>query len=140
MAGGDKIHSNVNTGIKSREPVPARRFPPQKVGKKESRPVPTSRALQKPKTKPTPQESEGWCAVCKIDCQSKKNLHVHVIGKKHKAAVEGPAVDKTEEAPDMKSSPSSSQAEKKRASDGKAEVSNSAKRVKTTTDSTVDEK
>ncbi|KAH7294887.1 hypothetical protein KP509_27G023200 [Ceratopteris richardii] len=123
-----------------REPVPARRFPPQEVGRKESRPVTTSRALQKPKTKPTPQESEGWCAVCKIDCQSKKNLHVHVIGKKHKAAVEGPAVDKTEEAPDEKSSPSSSQAEKKRASDGKAEVSNSAKRVKTTTDSTVDEK
>eukprot|EP00250_Pteridium_aquilinum_P004362 c14578_g1_i1 orf=108-1601(+) len=89
--------------------------------------------------KPCPEESEGWCSVCKIDCHNTKTLGIHVIGKKHKAAVEklqgdSVKVDETSTGAlgkeDSTSVPAAtSQADKKRAS-GEPEALQSAKRPK----------
>lgn len=110
---------------------------------------PSSRAGlgQKPppgKTKPPSVESEGWCAVCKIDCFYAKTLAIHVAGKKHQSVLEklkeeGKTVSVSEgakRAAKQEAKPVSSKkgtmnaAERKRENDDKVEASRSAKRLK----------
>lgn len=93
------------------------------------------------KIKPPPEQSEGWCAVCKIDCHNIKTLGIHINGKKHKAVLEqregnsaiAEAASKAVGKLEVNSVPSTSQADKKRASDEKPETLQTAKRLKAST-------
>lgn len=128
---------------------PSENFRVRKQAEK-GKPFPTSYPPpQKPpagKTKPPPEELEGWCAVCKINCFNAKTLAIHVAGKKHKLAIEalkeekanignvGGAAAKTTAQQEAKAVPSekgaTSLADKKRANDEKVEAPQNAKRLK----------
>lgn len=83
-------------------------------------------AVKPPAPKFNPEQSEGWCADCKVDCLNTKTLAIHFQGKKHKAAVQG----KSAKVDVASTAPSTSQADKKRASDAKPDLSQIAKRLK----------
>ncbi|KAH7285357.1 hypothetical protein KP509_33G024700 [Ceratopteris richardii] len=87
---------------------------------------------EKPKERPILEQSEGWCAVCKIDCINAKTLRGHLRGKKHKAMEEGPKEKAEETSAKGDSAPVSNQADKKRGNEEKPGDSKSAKRSKTT--------
>ncbi|MCO5586875.1 hypothetical protein L7F22_040820 [Adiantum nelumboides] len=77
-----------------------------------------------PITKPPSEQSEGWCALCKIDCCNIVTLNIHLKGKKHKAKLAGIPAKVIEPSVEAK-------ATKKRASETKTEASQSTKRLKT---------
>ena len=81
----------------SREP-PAIRFGPEEANKvkyqaERNKGLSSSRPSAKsPAAKPPPEQSEGWCASCKIDVGNKQNMRSHLKGKRHKYFLEQNAV------------------------------------------------
>ncbi|MCO5584714.1 hypothetical protein L7F22_038646 [Adiantum nelumboides] len=102
---------------------PKMKPPPEKSVVKEKTP---------PITKPASEQSEGWCALCKIDCCNIVTLNIHLNGKKHKAKLAGKPAKVSEPSAEAKATPAATiQANKKRASETKTEASQSTKRLKT---------